>query len=196
MRAWLAWSRRIDTLNDHIGRLAGWMVLGAVLVSAGNAVTRKAFDLSSNAFLELQWYMFSALFLLCGAYTLLKQEHVRIDVVYHRFSRRTQICIDLFGIAAFLMPMALLMVYLSWPYFFQSLRSGEISANAGGLILWPVKLLIPVGFTLLSLQGVSEFIKRVAFLKGLIPDPGQREHTKPAELELAEAIAAERGDAR
>lgn len=193
MRTLLAWSRRIDALNDRVGRWAYWLVLGAVLVSAGNATTRKAFDLSSNAFLELQWYMFSALFLLCGGYTLLKQEHVRIDVLYLRFSRRTQVLIDLFGTVAFLMPMVLLMAYLAWPYFYASLSSGEMSANAGGLILWPVKLMIPVGFTLLALQGISEFIKRVAFLRGLVPDPGIREHAKPAELELAEAIAAERG---
>ncbi len=192
MRTLLAISRLIDGLNDRIGKLAYWLVLGAVLVSSVNATVRKAFDTSSNAYLELQWYMFAALFMLSGGYTLLKQEHVRIDVVYHRFSRRVQIGIDIFGTVLFLLPMSLLMLYLSWPFFYNSFQSGEVSANAGGLILWPVKLLIPVGFALLTLQGLSELVKRIAFLQGKVPHPGIREHSKPAELELAEAIAAER----
>lgn len=192
MKVLLGLSRLIDGLNERIGKLACWLVLAAVLVSAGNAVVRKVFDTSSNAFLEGQWYMFATLFLLSGGYTLLKQEHVRIDVIYLRFSRRTQVGIDIFGTILFLLPMSLLMLYLSWPYFTNAFISGETSANAGGLIQWPVKMMMPVGFTLLALQGVSEIIKRIAWLNGLAPDPGVKEHNKPAELELAEAIITQR----
>ena len=192
MKALLALSRAIDGLNQRIGKLAGWLVLAAVLVSAGNSVVRKVFDTSSNAFLEAQWYMFATLFLLCGAYTLLKQEHVRIDVIYLRFSRRTQVGIDIFGTVLFLLPMCLLMFYLCWPYFTNAFISGETSANAGGLIQWPVKMMMPLGFALLAVQGVSEIIKRIAWLKGMAPDPGIKEHDKPVELELAEAIITQR----
>lgn len=192
MRPLLELSRRIDGLNRRVGQLAYWLVLAAVLVSAGNAVVRKAFDVSSNALLEMQWYMFAALFLLCGGYTLLRQEHVRIDVIYLRFSRRTQVAIDIFGTLVFLLPMSLLMLYLSWPYFVDSFASGEYSANAGGLILWPVKLMMPAGFALLALQGVSELIKRIAWLKGMAPDPGAKDG-RPVELELAEAIVTQSG---
>ena len=192
MKVLLGLSRLIDGLNERIGKLACWLVLAAVLVSAGNAVVRKVFDTSSNAFLEGQWYMFATLFLLSGGYTLLKQEHVRIDVIYLRFSRRTQVGIDIFGTILFLLPMSLLMLYLSWPYFTNAFISGETSANAGGLIQWPVKMMMPVGFTLLALQGVSEIIKRIAWLNGLAPDPGVKDHNKPAELELAEAIITQR----
>ena len=188
MKVLLSLSRLIDGLNERIGKLACWLVLAAVLVSAGNAVVRKVFDTSSNAFLEGQWYMFATLFLLSGGYTLLKQEHVRIDVIYLRFSRRTQVGIDILGTILFLLPMSLLMLYLSWPYFTNAFISGETSANAGGLIQWPIKMMMPVGFTLLALQGVSEIIKRIAWLNGLAPDPGVKEHNKPAELDLAEAI--------
>ena len=188
MKGLLSLSRLIDGLNERIGKLACWLVLAAVLVSAGNAVVRKVFDTSSNAFLEGQWYMFATLFLLSGGYTLLKQEHVRIDVIYLRFSRRTQVGIDILGTILFLLPMSLLMLYLSWPYFTNAFISGETSANAGGLIQWPIKMMMPVGFTLLALQGVSEIIKRIAWLNGLAPDPGVKEHNKPAELDLAEAI--------
>ncbi len=192
MKVLLGLSRLIDGLNERIGKLACWLVLAAVLVSAGNAVVRKVFDTSSNAFLEGQWYMFATLFLLSGGYTLLKQEHVRIDVIYLRFSRRTQVGIDIFGTILFLLPMSLLMLYLSWPYFTNAFISGETSANAGGLIQWPIKMMMPVGFTLLALQGVSEIIKRIAWLNGLAPDPGVKDHNKPAELELAEAIITQR----
>lgn len=187
MQPLLAVSRLIDAANARIGRLASWLVPAAVLVSAGNAVMRKSFDLSSNAWLELQWYMFAALFLLSGGATLLKQEHVRIDVIYSRFGRRTQIWIDLFGTLFFLLPTALLMLWLSWPFFAEALHSGERSVNAGGLILWPAKGLIPLGFLLLALQGVSEFVKRVAFLRGAGPDPAAGAE-RPAELELADAL--------
>jgi TRAP-type mannitol/chloroaromatic compound transport system permease small subunit len=196
MRALLGLSRLIDGLNDRIGKLVSWLVLAAVLVSAGNAVVRKVFDTSSNAFLEGQWYMFATLFLLSGAYTLLKQEHVRIDVIYLRFSRRTQVGIDIFGTVMFLLPMSLLMLYLCWPYFINAFTSGETSANAGGLIQWPVKMMMPAGFALLTLQGVSEIIKRIAWLKGMAPDPGVKEHHKPAELELAQAIITQRAAAK
>ncbi len=192
MKALLALSCAIDGLNQRIGKLAGWLVLAAVLISAGNAIVRKVFDTSSNAFLEAQWYMFATLFLLSGAYTLLKQEHVRIDVIYLRFSRRTQVGIDIFGTVMFLLPMSLLMLYLCWPYFTNAFTSGETSANAGGLTQWPVKMMMPLGFALLALQGVSEIIKRIAWLKGLAPDPGVKEHNKPAELELAETIITQR----
>ena len=192
MRGLLGFSRLIDGLNQRIGKLASWLVLAAVLISAGNAIVRKVFDTSSNAFLEAQWYLFATLFLLSGAYTLLKQEHVRIDVIYLRFSRRTQVGIDIFGTVLFLLPMSLLMWYLCWPYFTNAFTSGETSANAGGLTQWPVKMMMPLGFALLALQGVSEIIKRIAWLKGLAPDPGVKEHNKPAELELAEAIITQR----
>lgn len=189
MKVLLELSRLIDDINERIGRLAYWLVLAMVLVSAVNASVRKAFSISSNAFLELQWYMFAGLFLLCGGYTLLRQEHVRIDVVYARFSRRVQVGIDIFGTVLFLLPMCLLMLYLSWPFFLSSFRSGEVSANAGGLVLWWVKIFMPLGFALLTLQGVSELIKRIAWLRGLAPDPGLRAHDKPAELELAPVAA-------
>lgn len=167
----LAISRLIDALNERIGRLIPWLVLAMVLLSAGNALVRKIFDSSSNAYLEGQWYMFAALFLLGGGYTLLKQEHVRIDVVYSHFPRRIQVWIDILGTLLFLLPFALLLLFLCGPYFLDAWRSGEVSANAGGLTLWWVKLFMPLGFLLLALQGGSELIKRAAFLAGQAPDP-------------------------
>jgi TRAP-type mannitol/chloroaromatic compound transport system permease small subunit len=195
MNALLAVSRGIDALNERIGRLVTWLVLAAVLISAANAIVRKAFDMSSNAFLEVQWYLFSGVFLLCAAWTLLRNEHIRIDVVAGRFSRRTQTWIDVFGTVFFLFPMVLLILYESWPWFVRTYESGEISASAGGLILWPAKILVPAGFFLLLLQGFSELVKRVAFLRGLGPDPTERYHTKSAEEELAEEILKQRGEA-
>jgi TRAP-type mannitol/chloroaromatic compound transport system permease small subunit len=189
----LTLARLIDATNHFLGKSAAWLVLVAVLLSAGNAVMRKAFGFSSNAFLELQWYLFAAVFLLGGGYTLLKQEHVRIDLLYNRFARRTQIYIDLFGTLFFLLPFALLMLCLSWPFFWGVWQSGERSANAGGLILWPVKLLVPVGFALLAAQGISEAIKRVAYLRGMAPDPATQLE-KPAELELVDVITARTAD--
>ena len=171
MKTLLALSRLIDALNERVGRLVYWLVLVVVLVSAGNATVRYAFNLSSNAWLELQWYLFSAVFLLCAGYTLLHNEHIRIDVVAARLSRRAQIWIDIFGTLFFLLPMALIIMWLSWPIFMDAWTQHEMSSNAGGLMRWPVRLLIPVGFFLLALQGVSELIKRIAFLMGLIPDP-------------------------
>ena len=188
MQALLALSRAIDAFNERIGRWVTWLVLAAVLISAANAIVRKAFDMSSNAYLEVQWYLFSAVFLLCAAWTLLRNEHIRIDVVAGRFSRRTQTWIDVFGTIFFLFPMVLLILYESWPWFVRAWHSEEISASAGGLVLWPAKILVPAGFALLFLQGVSELIKRIAFLRGLAPDPAERFHEKSAEEQLAEEI--------
>ncbi|MEK6594051.1 MAG: TRAP transporter small permease subunit [Pseudomonadota bacterium] len=170
MKVFLALSRLIDALNERVGRVIGWLVLVAVLVSAGNATVRYSLNLSSNAWLEIQWYLFSAVFLLGAGYTLKKNEHVRIDVVAGRLSHRGQAWIDIIGGLLFLMPMAVLIMVLSWPMFMQSYIGHEISSDAGGLLRWPVKLLIPVGFALLVLQGISEIIKRAAFLLGALPD--------------------------
>ncbi len=174
MKFLLMVSRAIDAINERVGRIVLWLVLAMALVSAGNAVSRYALNLSSNAWLELQWYLFAAVFLLCAGYTLLHNQHIRIDVVSSRLSRRTQVWIDIFGTVFFLLPMSTLIMWLSWPVFVNAWTSSEMSSNAGGLIRWPARLLVPTGFFLLSLQGVSELIKRVAFLLGLIPDPAER----------------------
>jgi TRAP-type mannitol/chloroaromatic compound transport system permease small subunit len=174
MKLLLAVSSAIDALNERIGRVVLWLVLVMVLVSSGNAVSRYALKLSSNAWLELQWYLFAAVFLLCSGYTLLHNEHIRIDVVSSRLSRRTQVWIDIFGTLFFLFPLSITILWLSWPIFMNAWVSGEISSNAGGLVRWPARLLVPAGFFLLTLQGVSELIKRIAFLRGLIPDPVAR----------------------
>jgi TRAP-type mannitol/chloroaromatic compound transport system permease small subunit len=166
MRFLLALARAIDAANSFVGRAAAWLVLAAVLVSAGNAAVRYALGTSSNAWLEIQWYLFSAVFLLCAGYTLLRNAHVRIDVLSSRFTPRTRAWIDITGGLFFLLPMALIVLYLSWPMFVQSYTTGELSSDAGGLTRWYVKVLIPAGFALLVLQGVSEIIKRVAFLRG------------------------------
>lgn len=194
MNALIALSRAIDALNSRIGRTLAWLVLAAVIVSAINAVVRKAFDMSSNAFLEVQWYLFSGVFLLCAAWTLQLNEHIRIDVVYGKFSRRTQIGIDLFGTFFFLFPACILVLEQSIPWAYRALASGEVSPSAGGLILWPAKILVPLGFILLFLQGISEFIKRVGFLKGLCPDPALKVGEKSAEEELAAEILRQRGE--
>ncbi len=188
MQLLLTLSRRIDALNERIGRWVAWLVLVAVLVSAGNAIIRKTLNYSSNAFLELQWYLFSAVFLFCAGYTLLRNEHVRIDVVTGRFSARVQTWIDVLGTVFFLLPMALLFIYLSWPVFVRTFVQGEISTNAGGLLIWPARLLVPVGFALLALQGASELVKRIAFLTGHGPDPVDRHEYHAAEKDLAEQI--------
>lgn len=188
MQALLRISGLIDRLNERIGRSVYWLVLAAVLVSAGNALIRKIFNVSSNAYLELQWYLFSAVFLLCSGYTLLRNEHVRIDVIAGRFSRRTQAWIDVLGTLFFLLPMTGIFIYLSWPAFVRTWVENEVSPSAGGLILWPARLLVPVGFTLLTLQGVSELVKRIGFLRGVAPDPADALHGHSAEEELAEEI--------
>ena len=194
MQGLLRLARLIDALNTAIGRTAMWLILVATLVSAGNALMRYSLDLSSNAWLELQWYLFAAVFLLCAPYTLLKNEMVRIDVVAGRLSRRTQVWIDVGGTLFFLLPMALMLTALSWPGFVQAFVREEVSSNAGGLVVWPARLLIPVGFALLALQGVSELIKKLAFLAGVGPDPGAYAPERSAERELAEEIARLRGD--
>ncbi len=190
MSALLQLSKAIDALNERIGRWASWLVLAAVLISAINAVVRKVFNVSSNAYLEIQWYLFAAMFLLAAGYTMLRQEHVKIDVILHRFTKRTQIKIEIFGIVAFLFPLVLTVIDLSWPLVVKAWVTGEMSSNAGGLIRWPVFAMLPIGFALLGLQGVSELVKRVAFLQGLIGDPTEKKRAKSAEEELAEAIRA------
>ncbi|TAK85536.1 MAG: TRAP transporter small permease subunit [Betaproteobacteria bacterium] len=179
MKQLLALSRGIDFANEHIGRLVYWCVLIMVLVSAANATSRYALNLASNAWLELQWYLFAGVFLLCSGYTLLHNEHIRIDIIAARLSRRAQTWIDIFGTVFFLLPIAVYMMWSSWPVFMNAWTSGEVSGSAGGLIRWPVRLLVPAGFFLLTLQGVSELIKRIAYLRGLIPDPVEK-HADPA----------------
>ena len=172
MRALLAFSRIVDSVNEHVGRAVAWLVLVAVVVSTVNAGMRYAFNLSSNAWLELQWYLFSAIFLLAAGWTLKRNAHVRIDVLAAKLSPRAQAWIDLLGALFFLMPMAVLILYLSWPVFVQSWAGNEMSSDAGGLVRWPAKLLIPAGFALLVLQGLSEIAKRIAFLRaGDTPAP-------------------------
>jgi len=180
----LAVSRLIDRVNERVGRTLYWLVLAAVLVSAGNAMVRYLFDYSSNGWLELQWYLYSGFFLVGSGYTLLRNEHVRIDIISSRLTPRTRAWIDVFGGIFFLLPMAIIIMVLSWPVFTQSYALTEYSPNAGGLLRWPVKLMIPIGFLLLALQGVSEIIKRAAFLGGLIPDP------TPRHVHGAEEVAA------
>lgn len=179
MKGLLGISRVIDAVDERIGRWLTWLVLAMVLISAANAISRYLFNISSNAWLELQWYLFAMVFLLCSGYTLLHNEHIRIDVISARFAPRTRAWIDVFGTVFFLLPVAIYIVYLSWPIFMNAWDSGEMSSNAGGLIRWPARLMIPVGFTFLSLQGISELIKRIAFLRGLIPDPAEK-HVDPA----------------
>ena len=188
MAALLRLSRFIDALNEQVGRLVAWFIMFAVLISALNAVVRKAFNYSSNSFLEIQWYLFAAVFLLASGYTLLRQEHVRIDVIIGRFSKRTQIAIEAVCIVLFLFPFGITVIDLVWPLVTKAWTSGEMSQNAGGLIRWPVYALVPLGFTLLMIQGVSELIKRIAFLMGLIDDPTKKAKTKSDEEELAEFL--------
>lgn len=188
MNALLKLSGKIDWLNSQVGKHVIWLILASTVISGVNAFVRKAFNVGSNAFLEVQWYLFAASFLIASAYTLLNGEHVKIDVVYSRFSRRTQTMIDIFGFLAFLTPVCVAMLWYGIPFFIKGFQSGEISTNAGGLIRWPVYAMIPLGFSLLLLQGISELIKRVAFLQGLIEDPAVKKVEKTAEEELAEII--------
>jgi TRAP-type mannitol/chloroaromatic compound transport system permease small subunit len=166
MQALLALSRVIDAMNEKLGWVADALVLLSCLISAANAFSRYAFGASSNAWLEIQWYMFAGMVLLGASYTLKKNEHVRVDIVYANVSTRRQIGIDIFGFIVFMLPATVVMTYLSWPIFYNSWTLGEISSNAGGLIRWPVKIMLPIGFALLSLQGISELIKRIAMLTG------------------------------
>jgi TRAP-type mannitol/chloroaromatic compound transport system permease small subunit len=188
MRGLLKFSNAVDWLNAQVGKWVIWLILGSTVISAINATVRKIFNFSSNAYLEVQWYLFAGAFLLAAGYTLLNGEHVKIDVVASRLSKRKQIWIDVIGFAFFLTPMCLVILYFGTPFFLQGFRSGEMSSNAGGLIRWPVYILIPTGFALLFLQGLSELVKRIAFLRGLIPDPTVKAQAKSAEEELAEDI--------
>ena len=188
MRALLKFSNAVDWVNAQIGKYVIWLILASTVISAVNAVIRKVFNMSSNAYLEVQWYLFAAAFLLAAGYTLLHGEHVKIDVVSSKLSKRGQIWVDIIGFSVFLTPVCLTILYYGIPFFLQGYRSGEISGNAGGLIRWPVYAMIPLGFGLLLLQGWSELIKRIAFLKGLIEDPTAKKVEKTAEEELAEAI--------
>jgi TRAP-type mannitol/chloroaromatic compound transport system permease small subunit len=188
-------SALIDALNERVGRLSYWLILVMVLISAGNAGVRYAFNRSSNAWLEIQWYLFSAVFLFCAGYTLLHNQHVRIDVITGRMSGRARAWIDVLGTLFFLLPMAIAIMWMSWPVFVDAYQHDELSTNAGGLIVWPGRLMLPVGFFLLVLQGIAELIKRVAFLRGLIPDPTEKLEGPSLEEQLAEALRKERGEA-
>jgi len=195
MKILLAASRAIDALNEHVGRLTYWLILVAVLISTGNAVVRYTVNMSSNAWLEIQWYLFSFIFLFCAGYTLLHNQHVRIDILTAHLSGRARAWIDILGTLFFLLPMAIAIMWLSWPVFVDAYRSHEISTNAGGLLVWPGRLMVPAGFLLLVLQGFSELIKRVAFLRGMIPDPTEKDAGPSLEEQLAEALRKERGEA-
>jgi TRAP-type mannitol/chloroaromatic compound transport system permease small subunit len=187
----LSLSHQIDRFNDLIGRLVRWLVLAAVLLSAGNAIVRKMFNISSNGLLEIQWYLFAGVFMLGAGYAFLRNVHVRIDFVSSKLSKRTNAIIDAAGIVVFLIPLCLILIKLSWPFFYNALMTGEMSSNAGGLIRWPVLLLIPLGFAILLAQAFSELIKRIAFLRGVIPEPISVEAGKSDEELLAEELALE-----
>jgi TRAP-type mannitol/chloroaromatic compound transport system permease small subunit len=188
MRGLLKFSNAVDWLNAQVGRWVIWLILGSTIISGINALVRKIFNVSSNAYLEVQWYLFAAAFLLASGYTLLQGEHVKIDVVSSHLSKRKQIWIDIIGFAFFLTPLCLVVLFFGIPFFLQGFRSGEMSSNAGGLVRWPVYALMPAGFFLLLLQGLSELVKRIAFLRGLIPDPTVKVAAKTAEEELAEEL--------
>jgi TRAP-type mannitol/chloroaromatic compound transport system permease small subunit len=189
MAGLLQLSRLIDIFNHWVGKLAMWLVLAATLISAGNALVRKIFGTSSNAWLEIQWYLFAAVFMLGGGYAFLKNAHVRIDFISQKFSARTRNWIDVGGILIFLLPLCYMMITLGWPLFERAWISGEVSSNAGGLVRWPVYGLIPLGFAFLALQGLSELVKRIAFLMGHGPDP--LDQSGPSETELLAKEIAE-----
>jgi TRAP-type mannitol/chloroaromatic compound transport system permease small subunit len=183
-------SQLIDWLNERVGKGAFWLILIMTVISAGNATVRFTVDYSSNGLLEIQWYLFAAIFLLSAPYTLQKNEHVRIDVLSGKLSPRGLAIIDIIGTLFFLLPMVITILWLSLPLVAESYKINEMSANAGGLIRWPVKILLPIGFTLLALQGISELIKRIAFLAGMIEDPNAKKKEPTPEEQLAAAIAA------
>ena len=187
----LTLSRLIDRCTAWVGRWVAWLVLAAVLISALNAAVRKLFNYSSNAYLEIQWYLFAAVFLLAAGYTLMRQEHVKIDVISGRFTKRTQIWIDIVGLVFFVLPLVYAVIRLSAPLALRAYEMNEYSSNAGGLIRWPVFALLPLGFALLGVQAISELIKRIAFLRGLIADPTLKVQAKTAEEELAETLQKE-----
>ncbi len=191
MSVLLNFSHLVDRCNDMIGKLVRWLVLAAVLISAGNAIVRKIFNTSSNGLLEIQWYLFAAVFMLGAGYAFLRNVHVRIDFVSSKLSKRTNAIIDAAGIVVFLIPLCLILIRLSWPFFYNAWVTGEMSSNAGGLIRWPVLALIPLGFAILLLQALSELIKRIAFLRGVIPEPISVEAGKSDEELLAEELALE-----
>jgi len=188
LQALLKFSKAVDWLNAQVGKYAIWLILGSTVISGVNAIVRKLFNVSSNAYLEVQWYLFAASFLLAAGYTLLHNEHVRIDVVSSHLSKRGQIWVDIIGFTFFLTPICAAVLWYGVPFFIQGYQSGEMSSNAGGLIRWPVYAMMPLGFSLLLLQGWSELIKRIAFLRGLIDDPTRKRVEKTPEEELAEAI--------
>lgn len=194
MQLLLGLSRLIDKFNELVGQSVRWLVLGAVLISAGNAIVRKMFNVSSNALLEIQWYLFAGVFMLGAGYAFLRNVHVRIDFISSKLSKRANTIIDILGIIVFLIPLCLILMKLSWPFFYNALVTSEMSSNAGGLIRWPVLALIPLGFAILLAQALSELVKRVAYLQGIIPEPISVEAGKSDEELLAEelAIAAEK----
>ena len=183
----LAVSRAIDRVTTVIGKSVAWLILAAILVSAVNAVIRKVFSMSSNAWLELQWYLFGTAFMLAAAWTLLENEHIRIDIIYGRWSRRVQHWIDLLGTLLFLLPFTGIMIWLVQPSLMRSWNAGEVSMNAGGLIIWPAKAALLAGFILLYFQGLSELFKKIAVMRGLIPDPVSVQDSAHREAELMTA---------
>ncbi len=191
MQVLLALSRGIDRVNAVIGKAVIWLILLAVLVSAGNAFSRKLFNLSSNAWLELQWYLFGAAFMGAAAYTLQQNEHIRIDVFYASRSRKTQHWIDLLGHIFFLLPFVALMTWYLWPYTMQAIRSGQISTNAGGLIIWPARAILLAGFIMLVFQALAEIVKKIAVMRGLIEDPHPFVSAQEQALQEVEALVAE-----
>ena len=194
MKALLKLSALIDAVNELLGKLVMWLILAAVLISAGNAIVRKAFNIGSNAFLEIQWYLFSAVFMLGVGYVMLRNQHVRIDFISSRLSARTNAIIDSAGIVIFTIPLSIIMIDLGWPLFERAYTSGEMSQNAGGLIRWPVLGLVPLGFAILLVQAVSELIKRIAFLTGHRDEPFSVEAEKPIDERLAHDAEALHGD--
>lgn len=181
MRLLLSFSALIDALNEKIGNFCNWLVLLACVVSAGNAMVRYAYDTSSNAWLEIQWYMFAVIVMLGASYTMKRNEHVRVDIFYMTLSRRGQLWVDILGTLVFLLPTCTILAWLSWPFFMQSFNVNEHSSNAGGLLRWPIKLVLPVGFALVALQGLSELIKRVAFLNGYAVDSLEAHYERPTQ---------------
>ncbi|MCC8428280.1 TRAP transporter small permease subunit [Reyranella aquatilis] len=181
MRSLLSFSALIDALNEKIGNVCNWLVLLACVVSAGNAMVRYAYDSSSNAWLEVQWYMFAVIVMFGASYTMKRNEHVRVDILYMTLSRRGQLWIDILGALFFLLPTCAILAWLSWPFFMQSYNVYEHSSNAGGLLRWPIKLVLPVGFALVALQGISELIKRVAFLNGYAVDSLEAHYERPTQ---------------